>query len=503
MKHNIKRTGPGTPRRHAAGEDRFERFAFEEEPSVRTGRGEEALPPAEGESASAEDALGLYLKQMGAIPMLNRQQELELARKLEALRGRYRRAALYNWGVIAQAVDTFERVQAGGLPLERQIDVVPSLELTAERIRKRLPRHLRRLRALLDEARAEFPRLRSARTKRRKDHHDRRLRLRQAVRLADELSPRIELLDAWTAELRLQAGQMAELAAQLRGSDQPAGGREGGPGLRLRELMGRTLSTPEGLARLVRVIERRREAYRRVRGELVQANLRLVVAIAKRYRGRGLPFGDLIQEGNGGLMRAVDKYDSRLGFKFGTYATWWIRQGITRALADHGRTVRLPCHRVATLAAIERVRGELLLKLGREPAAAEVAAGLGIPTEELHALTIAGRQPLSLQDAFGDGKEQSWDAFLSDRGATAPDEEADQHLLRERVAEALRCLAARDRQVIELRFGLHDGRSRTLDEVARALGVTRERVRQLEARGLERLRQQAGGERLAEFVGTE
>jgi RNA polymerase primary sigma factor len=201
-------------------------------------------------------------------------------------------------------------------------------------------------------------------------------------------------------------------------------------------------------------------------------------------------------------MRAVDKYDPQLGFKFGTYATWWIRQSITRALADQGRTVRLPCHQVATLATIDRVRGELTVRFGREPDAAEVAAEVGISREELYALTTVSRQPLSLQEVFGDEKEQPWANILSDQTTTSPDEAADENLLRDRVQEALRCLAPRDREVIELRFGLHDGRSRTLDEVAKVLGVTRERVRQLEARGLSRLRDQPGPNRLAEFIGA-
>src|SRR5262249_39552641 len=153
-------------------------------------------------------------------------------------------------------------------------------------------------------------------------------------------------------------------------------------------------ATPEELAKLVQVVERRRKAYQQARRELAEANLRLVVSIAKRYRGRGLAFGDLIQEGNRGLMRAVDKYEHRLGFKFGTYATWWIRQGITRALADHARTVRVPCHQVGMLAAIERVRNELSVQFGKEPNIEDIAAKLGLTTEEARSLRLVGRHPL-------------------------------------------------------------------------------------------------------------
>ena len=185
--------------------------------------------------------------------------------------------------------------------------------------------------------------------------------------LAEELSPRIDLLDRWTDELRVLSRQMTRpgRARSTRG-DRSAADRERRtkPVKQLRDLMLEARSTPDDLARLVRVLERRRRLYQKARRELAEGNLRLVVSIAKRYRSRGLPFSDLIQEGNRGLMRAVDKYEHRLGFKFGTYATWWIRQGITRALADHARTIRVPCHQVGTLAAVERVRGELSVAAG-------------------------------------------------------------------------------------------------------------------------------------------
>jgi RNA polymerase primary sigma factor len=396
----------------------------------------------------ADDALGLYLHQMASTPLLSRRQELELAQRLERLRSRYRHAVLWNWSVIAQVVDTFELIQAGRLSLDRSVDVISGLGLTSESIRARLPRNLRRLHELLAGRRG-------------------RRQLREAVVLAEELSPRTELLDQWANDLRRQAGRTDRLSRQ------------------------------------VRVLNQRHDLYLQARRELAQANLRLVVSIAKRYRGRGLPFGDLIQEGNGGLMRAVDRFDHRLGFKFGTYATWWIRQGVTRALADHGRTVRVPCHQVSVLTTIDRVRGDLTTRLGRAPVEEEVARALKITQEELRALCVAGRTPLSIDEVFAGDEENSWASFISTPDEFGPGEEADQHLLRERVAEVLRSLTPRDREVIELRFGLKDGKSRTLDEVGHILGVTRERVRQLEARSLLRLRQPERRDRLSEFAGKE
>jgi RNA polymerase primary sigma factor len=250
---------------------------------------------------------------------------------------------------------------------------------------------------------------------------------------------------------------------------------------------------------LVRVLDRRWIIYQKARRELAEGNLRLVVSIAKRYRGRGLAFGDLIQEGNRGLMRAVDKYEHRMGFKFGTYATWWIRQGITRALADHARTVRVPCHQVGMLAAIERVRGELAVQQGREPTIEDIAKNLGLSCEEARSLRQVGRHPVSLHEVLGDDGDRTLEDFLGDPDAANPTQTVDHHLLRERIFEVLRSLTPREREVIELRFGLRDGRTRTLDEVARCYGITRERIRQIEARGLLKLRQPMRSQRLAGF----
>jgi RNA polymerase primary sigma factor len=251
------------------------------------------------------------------------------------------------------------------------------------------------------------------------------------------------------------------------------------------------------------VVRARQNAFQKARSELAEANLRLVVAIAKRYRGRGLAFADLIQEGNRGLMRAVDKFEHRLGFKFGTYATWWIRQGIQRALADHARTVRVPCHQVALLAAIDRVRGELLGETGREPTVEEISRVLGTGVEETRALRAVSRHPVSIHEPLGDDADRSLGEFLNDNSAVNPGLDADQHLLKERIAEVLRSLAPREREVIELRFGLKDGQPRTLDEVAKCYGITRERIRQIEARSLVKLRQPLRSQRLAGFAERE
>ena len=228
-----------------------------------------------------------------------------------------------------------------------------------------------------------------------------------------------------------------------------------------------------------------------------------MVSIAKNYRNRGLPFADLIQEGNRGLMRAVDKYEHRRGFKFGTYATWWIRQGVQRALADNARTVRVPCHQIGMLAKMERKRNEMTVSLGKEPTNEELSIALGVKEEDTRSLRLVGRQPMSLHDPIGGDGDRSVEDFLSDGHVSNPGEHVDQRLLKERIHEVLRSLAPREREVIELRYGLKDGTPRTLDDVAKHYGITRERIRQIEARGLLKLRQPTRMGRLEQFTDDE
>jgi RNA polymerase primary sigma factor len=491
MKSTMKKRAGHTRRRKSTRlprellRDTLAPQAFESD--AATGWQDEPTAP-EAEGQLGDNALGLYLRQMGTISMLNRKQELELAQRLEVARQRYRHAALCNWAVLAHVAETFEQIQAGEVPLDRTVDVMPGLGLTSEVIRGRLPAHLHSLQQLLAEADAKI-RLWLDAGMPALTHAQRRCwrrRLQRAVVLAQELSPRTELIDAWTAELAEQAHRLNQL------SDQDPG---------VRELILQTRATRPMLARLVRIVRRRQAHYRRVRSELAEANLRLVVSIAKKYRGRGLPFADLIQEGNGGLMRAVDKFDYRLGWKFGTYATWWVRQSMTRALADLSRTVRIPSHQVPTVAAIERVKNELSAGNGREPTSEEIAAALGISVEDTRMLRAVSRQPVSLDSPIGEEGQDAFQHLLIDSGNSNPAEAAEQHSLKERINEVLRCLIPRDREVIELRFGLRDGHARTLDEVARQFGITRERVRQIENRGLSRLREPERSGRLAEFAG--
>jgi RNA polymerase primary sigma factor len=470
---------------------------------------EKEAPPAPEEPEANEltgpdDALGLYLRQMGAIPLLNREEELKLAKELETARTRYRRAALASWLTIDRVVETMQRVHAGQLAIDPTIDVVTSLGLSREQILARMPHNLRTLQHLLAAAKADFRALQRTSTTAGRSRLRRALwrRLRKAIRLVEQLSPRTELLEHLSEDLTSWEGQLKDLDRRIAACGRSAAGRQEQTKL-VKELRDATLTVRcsyEELSGLLAVLRRRQNRFQHARRAMAEGNLRLVVSIAKRYRGRGLAFADLIQEGNRGLMRAVDKYEHRMGFKFGTYATWWIRQGITRALADHARTVRVPCHQVGTLAAIERVRGELTAGIGREPTVEEIAKKLGVSAEETRSLRVVARHPVSLHEPLGGEGERALGDFLDDPGVMNPGETVDQHLLRERIEEVLRSLTTREREVIELRFGLRDGNPKTLDEVARTYGITRERIRQIEARGLIKLRHPARSQRLQGFA---
>lgn len=484
-----------------ADEDELEEL---DEPSEDDTELEDDAQPelAAEESSAVDDALGLYLRQMGEIRLLNRVEELAIAERLERARNRFRHAALFCTRIVGRAMYTFERVLAGHTPVDPTIDVYSSAEVRMSRaqILSRMPHNLPLIRRLLHEEADSFSTgLKLGLTADPVWQRNRFRRLIKLNRLTAELSPRIEILEQWVDELADMADEMKHLVRSVDGrlNDYPD------PAQRLLDAQNKIHMTAAELGLAVRVLKKRRLAFQTVRRQLAEANLRLVVSIAKNYRNRGLPFADLIQEGNRGLMRAVDKYEHRRGFKFGTYATWWIRQGVQRALADNARTVRVPCHQIGLLAKMERKRNEITVATGREPTNEELSAALGVKEEDTRSLRLVGRQPMSLHDPIGSDGERSVEDFLSDVEVSNPGEHVDQRLLKERIHEVLRSLAPREREVIELRYGLKDGTPRTLDDVAKHYGITRERIRQIEARGLLKLRQPTRMNRLEQFTDDE
>ncbi|HMP04117.1 MAG TPA: RNA polymerase sigma factor RpoD, partial [Gemmatales bacterium] len=325
------------------------------------------------------------------------------------------------------------------------------------------------------------------------------LRRRKCVTLVEELSIRTQRLQPIMKKLQQTADRMVELERKQRDLVLPAEVRQAAAE-ELREWMMRTLETPVSLRLRCEAMYRRFSEYELAKRELSGGNLRLVVSIAKKYRNRGLSFLDLIQEGNTGLMRAVDKYEYRRGYKFSTYATWWIRQAITRAIADQARTIRIPVHMIETMSKLRNVSKKLLQEKGREPTYEEMAKAAGITVEEARRVLKISRHPISLDRPVGESEDSYFGEFIEDDSCESPVNAATHEMLKDKIDHVLKTLTYREREIIKLRYGLGDGYTYTLEEVGRIFKVTRERVRQIEAKAVRKLQHPVRSRKLEGFL---
>jgi RNA polymerase primary sigma factor len=463
------------------------------------------LKPDEMEKKLNSDPIRLYLAQMSEIPLLTRAEEISLAKKIEVTRKRFRRSLLSCDYAMRATVQVLTQVHKGQLPFDRTIKVSLTEALTKEQILARMPHNLKTMEHLLDQNRCCFVRLIRRSSSEAQRAEARKLflrRRRKCLQLVEELSLRTRRVQPLMKQLEQFAERMIEIRRRLKATGRSAIGRDERADLKreLRDLMLMTLESPRSLYERAATCRKQFNEYEAAKRQLSSGNLRLVVSIAKKYRNRGLTFLDLIQEGNTGLMRAVDKYEYRRGFKFSTYATWWIRQAITRAIADQARTIRIPVHMIDVLSKLRNIQKRLLQELGREGTTEEIAALCGLPLEEVKRVLDIGRHPVSLDRPVGDSEDSSFGEFIEDSSSDNPVLSANHVILRQKIDGLLKTLTWREREIIRLRYGLQDGYTYTLEEVGRIFKVTRERVRQIEAKAVRKLQHPVRSKHLEGFL---
>jgi len=494
-----------------AGIDVVDESDISEEPTAAAAGTER--PPARAEETRdklepqerIDDPVRMYLTQMGEIPLLTRAQEIDLARRIDVTRRHFRRLIMATGFAIQEGLQIVEDVESGRLAFDRTLAVSTSgFEPGKTEVSARLRGTIDTIRALLPAAREDFAKYLSGKGTK----NDRKLALwragwrrRKAATLIEEMQIQLKKVRPMIELVREKHQEMATLERRLRHLKASRSSKEYKElKADLDALQVQALETPRRLAVRLKLIDQRYAEYEEAKRDLSSGNLRLVVSIAKKYRNRGLSFLDLIQEGNTGLMKAVEKYEYRRGYKFSTYATWWIRQAITRSIADQARTIRIPVHMIETMSKLRNVTKRLVQQLGREPTIEEIAKHSDISIDEAKRVMKISKHPISLDRPIGEGEDSYFGDFIEDETAISPVNAAAHEMLKDKILSVLHTLSFREREIIKLRYGIGDGYTYTLEEVGRIFKVTRERVRQIEAKAVRKLQHPVRSRMLEGFL---
>lgn len=471
----------------------------------------EEKPKEEKEVSRIDDPVRMYLTQMGEIPLFTRDQEIELAKKIEMKRMLFRKTLLENQLTAKMAVAVVNEITQAAESASR-VEDAPDIAPEEQEMLLLIQKNSETLEKLLARNQEEYTQLLASRAAKTRKRHRRqadpvgqnqiRKSLRKVRILLEELKIQTKKIKPMIPKLREKCTKMVWLSKEtkrLKGDPNSVARLE-----ELEEELAthqlQVLESPEEFSERVEEINRRLTEYEDAKRHLASGNLRLVVSIAKKYRNRGLTFLDLIQEGNTGLMKAVEKYEYKRGYKFSTYATWWIRQAITRSIADQARTIRIPVHMIETMSKLRTANKQLVQNIGREPSMDELAAASGISVEECRRVMNIAKHPISLDRPIGEGEDSNFGDFIEDEGAEDPVVEATNQMLKVKIEAVLQTLTYREREIIKLRYGIEGGYTYTLEEVGRIFNVTRERVRQIEAKAIRKLQHPVRSRKLEGFL---